>query len=177
MPSLEAMTPRAPRQRTALALAVATALLLTACGTDTRGGSSADASASSLYDVTSETVDGETWDGADLRGRVTVLWFWAPWCPTCRAQISGINALSAEHGDDVAIVGVGAQDDAQAIAEFAAAVDPAVTSLSDVDGGVWRHFEVTAQSTYLVLDDTGATQAEGYLDEAELASIVADLVG
>ncbi len=80
------------------------------------------------------------------------------------------------HGDDVAVVGVGAEDDAYAIAEFASEVDPAVTNLSDVDGSVWRHFGVTAQSTYLVLDAEGDVRGEGYLDEAELADLVEELV-
>ncbi len=129
-----------------------------------------------LYDVSASTVDGADWDGADLAGKPAVLWFWAPWCPTCRAQVSGVGELARTHGDDVALVGVGAQDDAEAIAEFASSVDPAVTNLSDVDGSVWRHYEVTAQSTYLVLDADGEVRAEGYLDEAELAGIVDDLV-
>ncbi|WP_341230688.1 TlpA family protein disulfide reductase [Nocardioides salarius] len=129
-----------------------------------------------LYDVSSSTVDGADWDGADLAGKPAVLWFWAPWCPTCRAQVSGVGELASTHGDGVAVVGVGAQDDADAIAEFAASVDPAVTNLSDADGSVWRHYGVTAQSTYLVLDADGEVRAEGYLDEAELAGIVDDLV-
>lgn len=161
--------------RTTAALATA-ALLLTACGTSTGSSAPAGSTSSARYDVSASTVDGADWDGADLAGKPAVLWFWAPWCPTCRAQVSGVGELARTHGDDVAVVGVGAQDDADAIAEFASSVDPAVTNLSDVDGSVWRHFEVTAQSTYLVLDADGEVQAEGYLDEAELAGIVDDLV-
>lgn len=169
---------------------VACAVLLGACGTasvDDRAtapeGTAAaapvdagSAATSGLYDVSSRTVAGDDWSGAELAGRPAVLWFWAPWCPTCRAQISGVNALAQDHGDDVAVVGVGAEDDAEAIAGFAADVDPGVTSLSDVDGSVWRHFGVTAQSTYLVLDADGQVRAEGYLDDAELAELVGDLV-
>ncbi|GHJ59821.1 thiol:disulfide interchange protein [Nocardioides sp. OK12] len=129
-----------------------------------------------LYDVSSRTVGGADWSGAEMAGRPAVLWFWAPWCPTCRAQVSGVNALAQTHGDDVALVGVGAQDDADAIAGFAADVDPGVTSLSDVDGSVWRHFGVTAQSTYVVLDADGEVRGEGYLDEAELGELVDELV-
>ena len=39
------------------------------------------------------------------------------------------------------------------------------------------HFGVTAQSTYLVLDEDGAEQAAGYLDDAELVDLVDGLVG
>ncbi len=172
-------SPRTPvGARTRAALAAAVLLVLGACGTgtDTTTGTGTAAVADvQVYDVTSSTVAGEPWDAAGLAGRPAVLWFWAPWCPTCRAQVSGVNALATAHGDDVAVVGVGAQDDAEAIAGFASLLEPGVVVLSDVDGAVWRHYGVTAQSTYLVLDESGATVAEGYLDEAELADVVADL--
>ncbi|ANH40402.1 Soluble secreted antigen MPT53 precursor [Nocardioides dokdonensis FR1436] len=171
-------TPRLRPGPAVASLLAAAALVLSACGTTSTGSSaSTDASGdNALYDVSARTVSGADWDGATLSGRPAVLWFWAPWCPTCRAQISGVGALAQTHGDDVAVVGVGAEDDASAIAEFASEVDPAVTNLSDVDGAVWRHFGVTAQSTYLVLDAEGDVRGEGYLDDAELADLVEELV-
>lgn len=130
-----------------------------------------------VLDFESETVDGESFDGADLAGRPTVFWFWAPWCPTCRAQISGVGELAATYGADVNVVGIGALDEHEAIEEFAAEVSPDVTLLADPQGAAWRHFGVTAQSTYLVLDESGTELASGYLDDAELVAIVDDLVG
>ncbi len=181
------------------ALVCALALLLAACGTDTEEASSAgtdttassatvapaespsgggdDAEVPAVLDFRSETVDGEAFDGTELAGTPTVFWFWAPWCPTCRAQISGVGALAADHGADVDVVGVGSLDEAGAIEEFADQVSPDVTLLSDAEGAVWRHFGVTAQSTYLVLDAEGDEQAKGYLDDGELANLVDDLVG
>ncbi len=139
-------------------------------------GGSADGSPAAL-DFTSETVAGEAFDGATLAGRPTVFWFWAPWCPTCRAQISGVGELAEAYGADVNIVGVGSLDEREAIEGFAAEVSPDVTLLADPDGAVWRQFGVTAQSTYLVLDENGNEQASGYLDDAELAALVDDLAG
>lgn len=129
-----------------------------------------------VLDFTAETVGGEPFDGAGLAGKPTVLWFWAPWCPTCRAQISGVGELAATHGSAVNVVGVGALDDPGAIEDFAAGVSPDVTVLTDPEGAVWRQLGVTAQSTYLVLDAAGTEQASGYLDDAELAELVSDLV-
>jgi thiol-disulfide isomerase/thioredoxin len=141
----------------------------------TSGGGSTDVPA--LLDFTAETLGGERFAGADLAGKPTVLWFWAPWCPTCRAQVAGVGDLAADHGADVNVVGVGALDEREAIEEFAADVSSDVTLLADPEGSVWRHFEVTAQSTYVVLDAKGDPVASGYLDDAELADLVADLVG
>lgn len=164
-------------------------LLLSGCGTggenltagetatdDTSTGTSR-AATSAVLDFTSETVDGDAFDASTLAGKPTVFWFWAPWCPTCRAQISGVGELAENYGDEVNVVGVGSLDEQAAIEGFAAEVSPDVTLLADPDGAVWRQFGVTAQSTYLVLDETGTEQASGYLDDAELAALVEDLVG
>lgn len=150
----------------------------TGAGGDTgSGGDSGPAEVPATLDFTAETVAGDAFDGADLAGKPTVLWFWAPWCPTCHAQISGVGDLAATHGSDVNVVGVGALDEREAIEGFAEEVSPDVTLLADPDGAVWRHFEVTAQSTYVILDEDGTRQGSGYLDDAELAAMVADMVG
>lgn len=124
-----------------------------------------------------ETIGGETFDGRRLAGQPAVLWFWSPWCPTCRAQGPGVSALQDDFGDRVGIVGVGGLDEAANMGDFASAVDDDVTLLSDPAGDVWRRFGVTAQSTYVVLDASGATVASGYLDDGELRDLVADLAG
>ena len=129
-----------------------------------------------LLDFSSVTVAGDAFDGASVAGRPTVFWFWAPWCATCRAQISGVGDLAGQFGEDVAVIGVGALDDSAAIEEFAGTVSSDVTLLSDPDGAVWRHFGVTAQSTYLVLDAAGEPQASGFLDGDDLVSTVSALV-
>ena len=140
-------------------------------------GSSSSNAVPAVLDFTAETVAGDAFAGADLAGKPTVLWFWAPWCPTCHAQVAGVGDLAETHGSDVNVVGVGALDEREAIEGFAEDVSPEVTLLADPEGAVWRHFEVTAQSTYVVLDADGTQVAAGYLDDAELADTVADLVG
>lgn len=170
-------------------LLAAVVLLVSGCGT---GGQDATAdetatvdtststsstTAPAVLDFTSQTVDGDAFPGSTLAGKPTVFWFWAPWCPTCRAQISGVGELAETYGDEVNVVGVGSLDEQAAIEAFAAEVSPDVTLLVDTDGAVWRRFGVTAQSSYLVLDGAGTEQASGYLDDAELVALVEDLVG
>ncbi len=142
-------------------------------------GTASGASRGDVRDLsfTSTTVAGEKFEGSTLAGKPTVLWFWAPWCPTCRGQIGGVSSLAEHHPDDLNVVGVGSLDDPTAIADFAAKVSPEVTMLSDDDGAVWRHFGVTAQSTYLVLDKDGNQVASGYLSDDELENVVEPLVG
>ncbi len=130
-----------------------------------------------LLDFTATTVQGKPFDGADLAGRPTVLWFWAPWCPTCRGQIPQVEALATDHGGDVNVIGVGSLDSAEAIAEFADDVD-GVTQIEDVDGELWKRFGVTEQSSFVVLDSEGVVSLEaGYGGSDELEATVESLLG
>ena len=48
----------------------------------------------------------------DVSGKVRVVEFWATWCPPCRKNIPHLNELSKHFGDDVAFVGVTAENKA-----------------------------------------------------------------
>ena len=163
----------------AAALAAALALLLTGCGTQEApaGASRSDVIGTGKIadlDFTATTVDGSPFEGSSLEGRPAVLWFWAPWCPTCLAQSVNVSDLAQKYDGEVAVVGVGGLDSTESIGELAAQI-PYVTHLSDERGQVWRHFRVTAQSTYTVIDADGEIISEGYLDDAELNDLVAEL--
>lgn len=167
------------RFRATPALLLGAVLLLSGCGssgeqaadTPTAGSSSDTANLS----FTSNTLDGSSFDGAQIAGKPAVLWFWAPWCPTCHAQAPAVSSLAEKYGAKVSILGVGGLADVSDIRDYAQEVDGPI-HLIDPDGSVWRHFGVTAQSTYVVLDADGGVVAEGYLDDTVLAAKVAELV-
>lgn len=160
-------------------LLLGAALVLTGCaatGDEVAAGSSASDSTSADLGFTAETVGGTAYSGQQLAGKPAVLWFWSPWCPTCRAQADRVQTISAEYAGKVNVVGVGGLSTAADIRDYAREVD-GPTHLIDPDGAVWRHFGVTAQSTYVVLDADGAVVSEGYLDDDALSAQVAELVG
>ncbi|MBE1874613.1 TlpA family protein disulfide reductase [Myceligenerans pegani] len=155
----------------------------TGTGTDSGTASGDDAGAGSetrvdtaAWDFSAETLEGGTFDGASIAGTPTVLWFWAPWCPTCRAQIPTVTSLAEEYDGEVEFVGAGGLASDAEIRELAGDI-PHVTHLIDVDGDVWEKFGVTAQSTFAVIDENGEIVAEGYLDTGALTDLVADLAG
>ncbi|WP_407318939.1 redoxin family protein [Isoptericola halotolerans] len=130
-----------------------------------------------VYDFSGTTLDGEPFDGASLEGGPAVLWFWAPWCPTCIMQIPAVTDLAETYGDDVAVVGVGGLDDAAAISDMAEQNISGITHVVDEAGEVWQHFGITQQSTFVVLDAAGEVVLEGSVPESELEAAVADLAG
>jgi thiol-disulfide isomerase/thioredoxin len=162
------------------ALLVAALLALSGCGTENGSGAEGADPASNenaaTLDFTGTTLGGRAFEGSSLEGKPAVLWFWAPWCPTCRAQIGTVSELAETYEGAVAVVGVGGLDSKEAIEELATEI-PHVTHLVDAEGSIWKHFGVTAQSTYEVIDADGEIVSSGYLDDGDLRDLVADLAG
>ncbi|QZY29551.1 TlpA family protein disulfide reductase [Nocardioides coralli] len=128
-------------------------------------------------DFTGTTVAGAEFEGATLAGRPTLLWFWAPWCPSCRGQIPQVEGLAEQYDGELNVVGVGSLDSAEAIAGFAGDVD-GVTHLEDADGELWKRFGVSEQSSFVLLDSDGSEAFRtGYGGSDELGDRVADAVG
>jgi thiol-disulfide isomerase/thioredoxin len=132
----------------------------------------------SVLTFTATTIAGEEFAAADLAGRPTVFWFWAPWCPTCVSQSPQVLDLAQEYGDEVSVIGVAGLDQPAAMEDFIDMTDTgSLTHLNDEAGEVWRHFGITAQSTFAIVDENGVVTDSGYLEPDELAAQVAELVG
>ena len=51
-------------------------------------------------------LDGKVISSESLRGKVTIVNFWATWCPPCRAEIPDLIALQNKYRDQLQIIGV-----------------------------------------------------------------------
>lgn len=181
-------------------LLAAAALTLVGCGTQntassgsaeeksrtTAPGSSAPAQegagtavAPKALRFTGTTVDGRPFDAATLAGKPTVLWFWAPWCPKCRAQAAETAKVATDYQGEAHVLGVAGLDKNAAMKDFVSQTGTdSFPHLSDEAGDVWKRFEVTEQSRYVILDKDGKTVYEGVLPGGEgLAEKVAGLTG
>ncbi|OUD03886.1 redoxin domain-containing protein [Streptomyces swartbergensis] len=128
---------------------------------------------------TGTTVDAKPFDSATLAGKPTVLWFWAPWCPTCKAQGPETARVAAEFEGKAHVIGVAGLDKEQAMKDFVTDTKVgAFPNLSDEAGEIWKKFEITQQSVYVVLDKDGKTVFTGSLPAGKgLADKLNPLVG
>ncbi|MGW7357257.1 redoxin domain-containing protein [Streptomyces sp. NPDC054802] len=128
---------------------------------------------------TGTTVDGRPFDAATLAGKPAVLWFWAPWCPTCKGQGPETAKVAAEFEGRANVVGVAGLDKPQAMKDFVADTKVgAFPNLSDEAGDIWKKFEITEQSVYVILDKDGKAVFTGSLPGGKgLADKVRPLVG
>ena len=72
-------------------------------------------------DFTIRDLDGRTISSAALRGKVTVINFWATWCGPCRAEIPDLVALQEKYKETLQVIGI-SQDEAppEVVKRFAA---------------------------------------------------------
>lgn len=187
------------RARSFLPVVMAAALLTVGCGSgatstadagtdssttstapaSTDSGSTASPTVPESLRFTGTTIDGKPFDGATLAGKPVVLWFWAPWCPKCKAQGPETAKVAAEFEGKASVVGVAGLDKQAAMKDFVASAKVGTfPNLSDEAGDIWKKFKITEQSTYVVLDKDGRTVFTGVLPRGEgLADKVGELVG
>jgi len=177
------MNTRSPRLLTRRLgwLLVAAVLALAGCGAPAPGGDTAGdqpAATGPLLGFTATTLDGKPFDGMSLSGKPTVLWFWAPWCPTCLSQAPGVREAVNTYASEVNIVGVAGLADRDAMPEFVRlAKVESMTHLADEAGEVWKRFEVTEQSVFVLINAAGQVAFRGRLDADQVPDRVAALRG
>ena len=73
-----------------------------------------------VVEIVMEALDGRVLTMGNLRGKVTLVNFWATWCGPCRQEIPDLIALQARYPDRLQIVGVSTDEgDSAKVAAFA----------------------------------------------------------
>lgn len=153
--------------------AVAAALLLLSfagCSADTSAEPDPAAPVGAIPAFTAVTLDGGEFTSAELEGKPSVLWFWAPWCSTCRAEAPDIASAAAQLQGDVEIIGVGALGPVVDMDTFVQ--DTGLTGMrhvSDENAEVWADFGVAAQPAFAFISANGSIEiVQGSLDTEQI---------
>jgi len=101
------------------ALTVAASALLISCGSQSSGGTTAQAATAPGFKL--ENVAGGTVDFSNYKGKVVLVDFWATWCPPCRRSIPDLADLHKKlSGRGFEVVGISLDNIAKdSVASFA----------------------------------------------------------
>ncbi|HEX2222109.1 MAG TPA: DsbE family thiol:disulfide interchange protein [Candidatus Limnocylindria bacterium] len=102
------------------------------------------------------TLDGERLASDALRGRPAIVNVWASWCGPCVDEHPVLLGLEAEHGDELSVVGLLYQDEADAARRWLARYgDGGWPTLLDPDGGIALDLGVTGPPETYFVDASG----------------------
>jgi peroxiredoxin len=144
------------------------------------GPSTSAASVPAALAFRATTVDGAAFAGADLAGKKTVLWFWAPWCTVCARAAGDVRAAAATLAPGVRVIGVaGLSSDAADMRRFVERGGlQSMTSLADTTGDLYARFGVTQQDTFvLVAPDGTASRHPAYSQDVDLVALAQKTFG
>lgn len=141
----------------------------------TEASASGSVSVPAQLQFTTQTVADEAdFDAATLFGHDTILWFWAPWCPSCQAESGDLAEAAEELPDGVALMGVAGQSELPDMQSFVTEFGVGnFAHMADVDGSIWENFGIPYQPAYAFINDDGTIETvigpmgkDGVLDAA-----------
>ena len=107
-----------------------------------------------------KTLEGKTFQLAELRGRVVLLNFWATWCIPCRSEIPELNNMHRDlEARGLSVVGVSTYDGADGVRNFWKDIKQDYPVLLG-DQNVESTFAVSALPTTFILDREGRIRAK-----------------
>lgn len=90
----------------------------------------------------------------DLRGRVSIVHFFASWCPPCEAEHEHFMVLKAEHG--ATIYGINFKDSADSRRDFLHRLgNPYLAVTADPDGALAQLWGTAGIPETLIIDKSG----------------------
>jgi thiol-disulfide isomerase/thioredoxin len=106
--------------------------------------------------IEARAADGQVW-GQDFAGRITVVDFFATWCPHCRRSLADYDRLLEELGDRVRLVIVDSEEDPAVVRAFFARrrLGPGAEITIDRSGATSRAWRVHGFPTMYVVDRHG----------------------
>lgn len=126
-----------------------------------------------LSEFTLDTLNGKPIAVA-AGGDITILNFWATWCPPCRQEMPDLDVFVRKHDGKVAFYAINIQEPAGQVIEFMTQHKYTMNVLLDKDGAVANTFRINAIPTTLVVDKQGVIKyrKSGPVTVAELEGVL-----
>ena len=109
------------------------------------------------------------------KGKVTVVAFWASWCPPCRQELAQLQTLSEQWNGDLAVFAVNVGEEPEVASRALAAVGVRFALLRDPQGVAARVNDVHSFPHMLVFDRDGRLRHR--LVEAETSAGLSRMLG
>lgn len=125
------------------------------------------------------TLKGEDVSLSDYKGDVVAVNLWATWCPPCRAELPGMNAVyDAYKGDGLVMLAVNGREEESLVAEFINAEGFTFPVLLDPSGQVMGLYSVYSFPTTYIIDRDGIIQhvQTGPISAQDFEMVIAPLL-
>lgn len=121
-------------------------------------------------------------DGAELKGKVVYVDFWASWCGPCRASFPALDQLYGQHKDKgFVVVGINQDDRLEDARGFMARLPVGFPLIADPEHRLAEAFEVKGMPSAILVDRKGVVRHvhRGFRagDEKEIAAHIEKLLG
>ncbi len=101
-------------------------------------------------------LNGKTVALQQLKGKVVLLDFWAPWCPPCREELPALDALYKKYNNDgLVIIGIDIDDSEKLVAEFLQKAPVSFTILIDRKGTLTRQYRFRTLPAAFIIGKDG----------------------
>ena len=126
---------------------------------------------------TLENTEGSEIALADHRGQVVLINFWATWCPPCRQEMPGIQAMYEAHQGDLAVLAIDNDEPLSLVLDFQKEFGLTFDILIDPAARVQNQYMIRSYPTSLFVDQNGIIRFIhiGLMTETQLANYLSDL--
>lgn len=109
--------------------------------------------------------------------KITVLNFWATWCPPCRLEMPDLNEFVLQYNDKVAFYAINLGEESEVANNFMYTNGYSIPVLVDSDGAVGNLFKIQYLPTTIVVDGNGVIKyrKSGPVTKSELEDVVSQL--
>jgi thiol-disulfide isomerase/thioredoxin len=119
----------------------------------------ADAGATNLPDFSLTDLEGAPITRQELRGRVVIVDFWAPWCPPCRTTLRWLEGLKRQYGDRLIVLALAVQSDPEKVRAFVGGLGQDLRWAMGTPEAARAFGDVSALPTLLLFDREGRSTA------------------